>query len=236
MRSGSNEMIMFSPNGRFGSLPSSSATSCPSEDGLAGLDEGRRLLAFGRRDQVGRPDLVVRPPAAPVRQLGHPLLELRPRRAGSIGVAEIRLARGRHAPRERAGARAIGAASLVIVWVLLMRGGLAGPRPGRYHESPGPATDAPAPAAGLRAGDAAAPIVVRTGSRKPTDLSIGRYRRYSMSTTQKHSRRDVLKGSLALAGMGMVRGPRAGAAGARAGRDRRAVHGSAGRDQLAPDA
>ena len=31
MRSGSNEMIMFSPNGRLGSLPRSSVTSCPSE-------------------------------------------------------------------------------------------------------------------------------------------------------------------------------------------------------------
>ena len=47
-------------------------------DRSAGLDQASGRHTFGRRDQVEGAELVVRAPAAPVRQVGHPRLELLP--------------------------------------------------------------------------------------------------------------------------------------------------------------
>ena len=67
-------------------------------DGFAGLDQRRRLAALLVGDEVGRTHLVVVAPAAPVRQLGHPLFELFLGRPGLVGRT-VGLAGG-YAPRE----------------------------------------------------------------------------------------------------------------------------------------
>ena len=65
-------------------------------DRLPGLHQRRGFQALCLRHQVGRADLIVFAPAAPVRQLVHPLIELRDRHGLAVlRLGErVRLARG----------------------------------------------------------------------------------------------------------------------------------------------